>query len=122
MRISNAVWGLVLTGAALGCDVTGPDACPTDARPALSVKVLDAQTGAPLADSATVIARDGEYEETLRECDLTITRCGAYERPGTYAVVVSHPRYQLWIRDRVVAGEGSCNVQTQNLTAELQPR
>jgi hypothetical protein len=51
-----------------------------------------------------------------------ITRCGALERSGTYAVVVDHPRYELWVRDGVRTPDGRCHVETQQLTAASDPK
>ena len=47
---------------------------------------------------------------------------GVYERPGTYTVAVSHPDYRPWQRTGVAVSRDECHVQTQTVTARLQPR
>ena len=57
-----------LLGAGLAftsCDALEPTFCTTDFRWGLEVSVFDAETGASLADSATLHLRDGTWTETV---------------------------------------------------------
>ena len=83
----------ILATVVLSGPVACERACTTDARPGLSVSVVDSVTGA-LVCAATVTATDGSYSETLRTLDPLSsadggTQCvffGAGERAGTYTV------------------------------------
>lgn len=92
----------------------------------IEVEIVAAGTGEPLAATATATVTDGDYQETLgpgaySSDGVMHTREGAYERPGTYSVVVTHPDHADWSRDGVVAGAGACHVETVYLRAELTP-
>lgn len=102
------------------CGITFRD-CTQEFVPALEVTVIDAATGSAVVDSVTVVVRDGDFEETLHQGSSNVY-FGAGERPGEYTVVVTHPRYEPWVRDRVRVTEGGCHVRTAYLTAELVAR
>jgi len=98
--------------------------CTEEYRPGLLVHVRDAATRWPLASTATAIARDGTFVDTLHHADfaatgVVITLAGAYERPGTYAVWVEHPGYLPQERlDASVSGT-ACGVRTLTLFVDL---
>ena len=104
--------------------------CPGISAPAIAVEVLDSVTLRPAAGGAEGWVRDGSYEDSLVVIGWTgpeitpftaIQMAGAYDRPGTYTVEISRPGYAQWRREGVRAGEGSCGVETVELTAKLQP-
>jgi len=109
--------------AVAGCDVLGP-ACTTEARAAVSVEIRSAATTEPLADSATARVTDGSYSDTLGVCARTgdgraLSRCGAWERPGTYDVLVTRPGYASWSQLGVHVSRGDCHVDPVLLHASL---
>src|SRR5690606_41681889 len=56
----------------------------------VNVKVKDASTGAYLSDGVSVTVQDGDYSELLdliQDSDPA-TFSGAWERPGTYTIIV----------------------------------
>lgn len=98
--------------------------CTMEARPAISVQVVDAQTGEPVTGAVIVIVRDGLYADTsqARATAPTGVRSAAlaYERAGTYAVLVRHPAYREWQRTNVAVTRDECHVKTVVLRAELR--
>ncbi|MEK9502673.1 hypothetical protein [Gaopeijia maritima] len=100
------------------CDTGG---CTQAPEPAVEVSVVDAATGLAVVDSVTVVVRDGDFEETLFETSSGVYS-GAGDREGEYTVVVAHPRYEPWVRDRVRVIEDRCHVRTAYLAAELVAR
>jgi hypothetical protein len=90
-----------------------------EARSALLVTVLDAQTGARVR-GATVRATTGDYAENLAEFDGQYS--GAHERAGTFTVVVSHPDYQQWQRAGITVERDECHVITEAVEARLTAR
>jgi len=100
--------------------------CTTNVVAAIAVEVRSAETGLPLADSATGFAVDGAYSDSLIQCSAdSIGRitalCGAWERAGIYTVIVSRPGYQRWSQGNIVAVRRACHVQTQSVLAALEP-
>lgn len=59
--------------------------------------------------------RDGDYVDTT-----SLTRGAAYERPGTYDVVLRVPGYQEWTRNGVQAPQRLCAVRQARLWAKLE--
>lgn len=98
-------------------------ACTTEARPAISVEVLDASTGASAAAGATLIARDGAFADTVVVPDHPgIRSVGvAHERPGVYTVLVRKEGYYEWSREGVRVRDAECHVRTVELEARLEP-
>jgi len=89
--------------------------------PGLRVDVVDSVSGAGVAPAAgaRVIARAGAYADTalLQSSRVAL----AYERAGTYTLVVEHPAYRPWTRGGVGVRDGACHVVPTVLTARLQP-
>lgn len=115
---------LLAIPVALGIGVTAcsdTSYCTKVAVPALSVTARDAQTGAPICD-ATVVARDGDFEETLMRFPAPGCECqGAEERLGTYQVTASAPGYQPLTKTMVAAIANECNVETAHADFALPP-
>ena len=114
---------LVLSAACTGREEPAEPApgviCTREARSALMVTVLDASSGARVT-GANVRATTVDFSEELSEFDGVYS--GAYERAGTYTIVVSHPDYQQWQRTGVVVGEDECHVITEQVEARLTRR
>lgn len=103
----------------------------------LSVTIVDAVTGTPLAFEATMIVSDGVRADTIPghtghppEMADQITRItAAWGQIGTFDVTVLHPRYRTWHRsgvvvergERVSPFDGSPQPRTTHITAELEP-
>ncbi len=123
--VRRTVRRALLAGAALslaGCsDLTGGD-CIAIGAFAVTVTVLDAQTGQPPA-SATLVVTDGAFREvgTVLPTAGRLTLVAAAEREGTYAVTVSAPGYRDWTQTGVsVRRGGRCDaLRPAQLTARL---
>ena len=70
--------------------------------PAVAIRVRDAETGERIEDEVSGLVRDGDYEAPL---ELRIppfaepgelVLAGGFERPGTYTIEISGPRYRIW--------------------------
>jgi hypothetical protein len=117
---------LVATGMlARGCASPFGITCTEEGEFAVHVEVRDAATGAPAAEGATLIIREGEYVDSMRgSVDLPpppVLSAGL-EREGTYHVVVRKSGYEDWIRENVqVRRGGECNkLQPVQLKASLR--
>ncbi len=110
--------GLLLAGGCL-LDTT-PVACTAEARPGLSVTVLDEPTARPLLTGVTVTARDGAHAESVTTSFGGLYSL-AYERPGRYDLTVTHADYRPWTRTGVVVLADDCHVITVGVTASLTP-
>ena len=116
--------GLAGTMAACG-DIFG-HACTLEVRPGIIVAIRDAQSGAPVADSAAGVAVDVTFTDSLQPAELDtlgrlVSRAGAFERPGTYNVSVTRHGYANWSQSGVRVTRGDCHVNTVRLAALLQP-
>lgn len=101
-------------------------ACTLDVLPAVVVEIRDAVTGSPIAELARGSVRDGSYVDSLRPegsslDGVLLSRAGAIEREGTYAVEVVHDGYVTWQRPGVRVGGDDCHVETVTLQANLDP-
>lgn len=107
-----------------GCGILEGKDCTADVRPGIVVTIVEKETGLPVAEGARGVVRDGEFQDSLHAHQFDgesrmISRASAWERRGTYSVVVDHPDYELWVRDRVEVSDDECHVRTIQLTAEL---
>jgi hypothetical protein len=122
MKALQPLLVLAAAGLIVGCNpFTG--ACTLELRPGIVVEVRDAVTGAPAADGARLVARDGNYVETVDgppAPNLTFLQA-AGERPGRYDLTVSKPGYHNWTRAGVRVRDGGCHVIPVQLEAQLQP-
>lgn len=102
------------------CTLPTNTQCSDIAEAGLTVHVVDQISGDPICD-ATVVVTDGSYTETLEETSPT-SGCfyaGAYERPGTYDLVVSAPGHQTLTQAAIVVAQGTCHVSGRTLTIDL---
>lgn len=130
-QIRLVLFLLLLMVALSACDSTSnePIACPAIITPAIEVEVRHAETSAPEAEGAVVIATDGAYTDTLDAGKsveyqgqlVLLSLAGANERPGTYDVVVKKQGFETWTRTGVEPEVGECGVQTEVLEADLIP-
>lgn len=112
--------GLVALAACNG--ITAP--CDASERPGILLSIVDSASQGPiLADSVRVVARDGEYADSLRftnirpdpVTDVTL----ALEREGEYNVSVEATGYRTWERSDIRVEGGRCHVDTVELTATM---
>jgi hypothetical protein len=96
--------------------------CTPSVEPAITMTVLDAQTGTPL--EATILVEDGEFQEQLNWWGVTaagqIIYAGVFERPGIYTVKVSKPGYKTVVLKDIEVKQDSCHVSTHRLTVKLE--
>lgn len=130
-RPRRAVRVPTLVAAALavsGCDSLAPDpiVCTAEARPAVSVTIVDSATNVPRAHRASVILQEGTYVDSVQVPDdpmweaYPVSPPRSHERAGTYEVRVRREGYRLWTRTGVAVREGPCHVSTVSLTARLE--
>lgn len=81
----------------------------------LNVTVKDANTNEILVEDITVIAQEGEYEETLMNLQGTNNFIGAGERSGSYIIKVMAINYQDFISEMIVIYADECHVIPENL-------
>ena len=109
-----------------GCDILDPGDCVAIGSFALNVIVKDSITGGTPPTETRVIARDGEYADTLLMGVPNTAGTSfplAVERTGSYVVTVEAPGYRTWSRANVVVtrSSGHCSkLQTVTLLARLQ--
>ena len=96
------------------------EACTLSIEPGVVVEIRDVADGTPIAATASATVMDGSYQDSLRLYDGSLTRAGADEREGTYAVQVLHPGYVPWERTGVRVRDTGCHVDTVTLQADLQ--
>lgn len=113
----------VSAGAMAACNLPFTGACTTDFRYGVVVEVRDSATGAPAADGARLIARDGAYADTSDQLPFTepLILQAAGERGGTYHLTVQKSNYREWTRTGVRVREDGCHVVPVRLVAPLQP-
>ena len=112
---------LVSSAACYEGDPSGPIACTAQFVFGLTVTVRDQSTTLPKAEDATLTLREGAYVEVVMDSWDGTTLVGAGERPGTYAVTVEHPGYEVWTRAGVEITEDECHVIPVSITADLIP-
>ena len=110
--------------ACSGNDDTVPEepvACTEEFVYGLSVEVRNATTGAIIPGGVTVVAKDGEYTETLNY--MFDTHVGAGERPGTYTLTASKEGFVTKMTGPITVEqtEDLCHVITKSVTIELAP-
>ena len=97
--------------------------CAGVGRPAFEVTVLDARTGASVADGATVYLF--KLPELIRVDSATLQhaegRIWTSDLQGRFNVVVERPGYYPWTTENRQVG-GECSTETVFLTARLVPR
>lgn len=100
-----------------GCDIVGVD-CTTQAVAGVSVWAHDAVDGEPVTEGLTGHLLQGDYAELMVVGSNQLY--GAFERPGTYAVVVTAPGYQDWVRTDVTVEDGGCHVVPVEIRADME--
>ena len=116
MRWTVVIAALLVLGGA-GC---GGVSCKAYAASALLVHVLD-PTGQPICD-ANVVARDGQFSQTLQRLpgaeSTSCSYAGPYERPGSYTVEASRNGLTA-TSEKVTVSRDACHVIGKQLTLTL---
>jgi hypothetical protein len=98
--------------------------CTMEARAGITVDPVDSATGAPLSGPTVLIVSEGAFADTVRANIGTppapTSISAAYERPGTYNIVVRHPGYRDFGQTSVVVTKDVCHVQPVRITARLE--
>jgi hypothetical protein len=113
---------LLLLLFAVSCSMSsenGEPICTTDVRPGIEVRVKDADTGEIISNLITGrLVDENEGEEKMVQSREVLS--GAFEKRGTYSIILEADQYKSWFKDGVEVIEGPCHVQTVKLTAEMQ--
>ena len=109
----------VLLCAAASCRADfATQVCSTAAEPAVSVRLTDAATGAPISGATVFIieldAVEVGHESSPGQYD------GAFERAGTFRVEIEAPGYEAHQVDDVTAPAQRCGPETQILQIQLR--
>ena len=117
---------ILAIGLALAaCNVPTARVCTASVEPGIVVRIEDSATGAPSASAVTGEATAAGYADSLRPYESLgsgqlLSRAGAYERAGVYAVTLRGVGYREWHADQIRVAPGDCHVKTVTLTARLQ--
>jgi hypothetical protein len=112
--------------AAVACSRSTSPVCTLEVRPAVAVYVKNSATGAGIASGASLVVRDGNYQDSVaapnNRPDLDNSPLNAAaERAGTYQVTVTKTGFAAWMQSNVGVTANECHVNTVTLTALLQP-
>lgn len=127
MKFQHALFALIPSVLLFGCnsgDSDDDNVCATVLVPAISVSVVDDETGDFMSCGATLEIQDTGFEETVTNedsdtCDDTVPLEGAFERPGFYNLTVYKEGYEYWYEYNIEVREGECHVDTVDLEARL---
>lgn len=94
--------------------------CTEEARAGLNITIKDAVTNQLLSSGITVIAKDGNYTETLEFFNVNNpVFSGAWEREGIYIVTVSGVEYVTFVSGAIIVTSDECHVIPQQLQVVL---
>ncbi|WP_025743705.1 peptidase associated/transthyretin-like domain-containing protein [Aquimarina pacifica] len=96
-----------------------PILCTEEARPGIEVTVKDAEDDTLLIEEVQVVITEGDYSESLENFSGSALFLGAYERPGSYIVIVTKSGYNTFTSDPIVVGEDLCHVITESVEVLL---
>lgn len=124
----NTQYVLAILGFTLlsGCD--GAELgfeCSSISTPAISIKVMDKETGAPISCGTSIKVYDTDFSEALENpdsdtCDNSFIYNAAYDREGVYDIHISKDGYLAWSIYSVAVDSDRCNVNTENVIAYLE--
>jgi hypothetical protein len=99
--------------------------CTMEARPGISVEPRDKITGEIVSGPTVLIVKSGTYADTVRASTGALPAptniSGAYERPGTYTVIVRHLGYHDFVKSGIVVTKDECHVIPVKIKAQLEP-
>lgn len=86
----------------------------------LHINLIEKSTTNPISGVVTIIASEGNYEETLENYDSNGSFFGAGERQGTYVLTITSANYKTFISEPIIVDGDECHVNTQSRTFELE--
>lgn len=92
--------------------------CTTEVVPGLEILVTDAQN-IPVTEGITVVAIDGSYSEELNTVPVENIYNGAFERAGTYTIIITGTGYKTYTSEPITVEADRCHVVTQKTTVQL---
>lgn len=120
----RAVPAIAIVAFSAGCGLFSGD-CTSEARPGLIIRVIDKNTGTTPSIGSRVTITEGGWSEIRPPAEFPVMvvseYTAAYERPGTYSILIRTGGYQDWRRDGVTVetGGGCAHVNSVRLTVEL---
>jgi len=104
-------------------DTQDPIFCTDELRPGLEIKVkANSNNEITLTSGISVVVKDGSYTETLTNFPNTETFVGAFERIGTYSIMVSGDGYKTYTSDSpTTVDKDMCHVITESKEIILEP-
>jgi len=107
------------------CEDDGDDnqiVCTEEARAGLNVTVSLGAMSSITGEGVTVVAKDGNYSETLTYFNpQDPIFSGAYERQGYYILTVSKEGYQTYTSGVISVTRDECHVIPQKIHVTLIP-
>jgi len=97
--------------------------CTLEAVAALNVSVKLGNSTSSTTDGITVVAKSGNYTETLLPFpnNTNPSFAGAYEKAATYIIAVSKSGYKTYTSSQITIDRDCCHVIPQNINVVLQP-
>lgn len=97
-----------------------PVFCTEEAVAGLEITVRSSASSDFLIDGITVVARDNDYIETLKNIINTTTFSGAIERTGIYTITVQGIDYESFtFPEPIVVESDECHVITESREIKL---
>ncbi|MGY3795292.1 hypothetical protein [uncultured Aquimarina sp.] len=98
-----------------------PIFCTDELRPGLEITVLSSVDNTIVTSGITVIAKDGDYTETLVNFNETATFVGAFERTGTYLITINGDSFQEFSSSiPIMVDKDICHVITESREIVIQ--
>ena len=86
----------------------------------LVINLTEKTTANPINGNIIIVAKYGNYEETLENSDPNMSFYGAGERKGTYIVTVTTDNYKTFVSEPIIVTADECHVTTEKRTFELE--
>ncbi|WP_343910740.1 hypothetical protein [Aquimarina litoralis] len=98
-----------------------PIFCTDELRPGLEITVLSSVDSSIITSGITVVAKDGEYTETLVNFNETTIFVGAFERTGTYFITITGEGFQEFSSTMpIIVDKDICHVITESREIIIQ--
>ena len=128
VHIKNYIVKFILVSSftLVGCDDNEePYSCTNNVAPALTIEIIDKETGDYIACNARAVIEDNGFSEEVTSldyggCDNSLILQGAYERGGVYNVHIYKEGYLDWSIYNIPVTENKCHVNTVHIIAALE--
>jgi len=108
---------IVVAASANSCDTLDPIGCTGEFVYGIGVSVFDSTDRAPVSEGMSGLLLEDNYVEILERSGNQLY--GAGERAGTYAVIVTAPGYETWVRTGIEVTASECHVSKVRMEAML---